>query len=265
MDFNRKCKVKGIQFHHQRTEKPNADEFERHCHPKYELLYLVQGRGKFVVESAEYPLREGMAVLLRPYEYHYVQPDGECAYERIVVSFSQDRVAEALQTLPLLQKSGDGACFLPDGMQFGVAEALRTLDAALLLEKEPAEVLLQAVLQQVLTLLHLSSPVASVEEDPLIERVMSYLTEHLVENLSLEELATRFFISKYHLCRAFRRHAGVTVLDYLTAKRVAMAQALLLQGVPAAEAARQTGFSEYSTFYRAYRKHTGKAPLRQRK
>lgn len=267
MDFKQGKKTGGISFHHQRTEKPDAGEFDRHCHPRYELLYLLRGRGKFVVESVEYPLREGMAVLLRPYEYHYVQPDADCIYERIVVNFTPESIDEAVRALPLMQKNDGsaGVCFFPDGMHYGAAEPLRSLDAAMQLDEKTAALLLSAVLHQVLPLLHLSVPAASAEADPLMERVMSYLTEHLAEELSLEELANRFFLSKYHLCRTFRKHAGVTVLDYLTAKRVAMAQTLLAQGVSAAEAARQTGFAEYSTFYRAYRKHTGKSPARQRK
>lgn len=267
MDFKQGGKTGGISFHHHRTERPDAGEFDRHCHPKYELLYLIQGRGKFVVEGAEYPLREGMTVLLRPYEYHAVQPDADCPYERIVVNFSAQSIEEAVCSLPIMQKTDGsaGVCFFPDGLRSGVAEALRALDAALQLGEDTAGVMIPAVLHQVLPLLHLSVPAASAEADPLMERVMSYLTEHLTEKLSLEELAGRFFISKYHLCRAFRRHAGVTVLEYLTAKRVAMAQTLLAQGVPATETARQTGFTEYSTFYRAYRKQTGKSPARKRR
>ena len=53
MDFKQKRKCGGISFHHQRTETPDAGEFEKHCHSNYELLLLLQGQGKFVVEGAQ--------------------------------------------------------------------------------------------------------------------------------------------------------------------------------------------------------------------
>lgn len=250
-------KLEGVSFHCQRTERPDASVFERHCHTRYELVYLKQGKGKFVVESAEYPLFPGMLLLSRPYEYHYVRPDEQEPYERIVAFFKGDVLCSAVQQLPLLrrQPGETGLCFsCPEAAQ--VLENL-TLCRRLPPEQKPAMV--RSALEQVLLLLSLEEPVAP-EADPLMERVMQHLTEHLTEKLSLDALAKDFFLSKSHLCRAFRQHAGVTILDYVTAKRVAYARGLLRQGLAAADCARQAGFSEYSTFYRAYCKHTGHTP-----
>lgn len=267
MDIHIQGKFQDVRFHHDRTEIPDAGEFERHCHPNFELLLLLQGRGKFVVEGAEYPLQEGMVMLLRPYEYHYVQPERDCPYERVVVGFRAESPLGAARELGILRRADGemGLCFLPEKTPKGILEALCSLDVCPQLEADGGEDMTRAVLTQVLLLLGLSSPVGDAEEDPLTAKVMAYLSEHLQQELHLEELARQFFVSKFHLCRAFRKHAGVTVLDYLTQKRVATAQSLLRQGVGAAEAARQTGFSDYSTFYRAYRKYTGKSPTWERR
>lgn len=69
-----------------------------------------------------------------------------------------------------------------------------------------------------------------------------------------------FFISKYYMNRAFKKATGTTVMDYLIYKRVIMARQLILNGHTASDAAAQSGFGDYSTFYRAYKKLMHHAP-----
>ena len=60
--------------------------------------------------------------------------------------------------------------------------------------------------------------------------------------------------------RAFKKDTGTTVMDYLIYKRVVMARQLMLNGFTASDAANETGFGDYSTFYRAYKKVMGCRP-----
>ena len=90
--------------------------------------------------------------------------------------------------------------------------------------------------------------------------LLQYLNAHLTEGLSIDELAERFYISKYHMMRRFRDETGYTIHGYLTEKRLLLAQQLLEQGVPSGEAALRCGYQEYSTFSRAYKKQFGRAP-----
>ena len=266
MDFSSMRRFGVSRIVHNRTECPSQERFERHCHPFYEILYIVEGTGKFVVEGVEYPLRSGMLMLLRPHEYHFVCPDPQYPYERVYLNFTPSDALVDPDGIPALQdRPGVGLCFLPEGLTAGVGDALMSRHLFSRLSDENARALFCACLTRLLLVLSASSPLDERMENALTAAVMQYLTEHLESDVSLEELAKRFFVSKYHLCRVFRNCAGVTVLEYLTAKRVARAQTLMAGGTSAAEAARQSGFSEYSTFYRAYCRCTGKAPTRRRK
>ena len=93
-----------------------------------------------------------------------------------------------------------------------------------------------------------------------ITDIIRYLNEHLTEPVTLDELSGRFFISKYYMNRAFKKATGTTVMDYLIYKRIVMARQLMLNGFTAADAANETGFGDYSTFYRAYKKVMGCRP-----
>ena len=102
--------------------------------------------------------------------------------------------------------------------------------------------------------------VSAAAGDSKIVAILQYLNAHLTEGLSIDELAERFYISKYHMMRRFRDETGYTIHGYLTEKRLLLAQQLLEQGVPSGEAALRCGYQEYSTFSRAYKKQFGRAP-----
>lgn len=72
----------------------------------------------------------------------------------------------------------------------------------------------------------------SEQEGPLVRRLLSYLNLHLTEDLSLDGLAERFYISKHHLNKIFKRSTSTTVMDYVIHKRVAMARQLIREGLP---------------------------------
>ncbi len=98
------------------------------------------------------------------------------------------------------------------------------------------------------------------QDHSLAARVMCYLSESFTSPVSLDELAARFFVTKYHLCRAFKAKYGISVVSFLRRKRTALAKAYLEEGIGAASAAERVGYGDYSTFFRAYKKEFGCAP-----
>ena len=126
------------------------------------------------------------------------------------------------------------------------------------------ETMLCALLTQLLLLLSLEeSDIAEYSDKNLMHEVMEYLNRHLFDELSLDKISQRFFVSKYYLCRAFKEYAGVSLLSYVNAKRIVMADQLIARGETATEAAYTVGFGSYSSFYRAYVKQNGHPPVRE--
>ena len=78
--------------------------------------------------------------------------------------------------------------------------------------------------------------------------------------VTIDELAARFYISKYHMMRRFRQETGYSIHGYLTEKRLLLAQRLLAQGASPSAAGEQAGYQDYSTFSRAYKKQFGHGP-----
>ena len=87
-----KYKNNGFSYSHSVTQNPES--LNLHAHDFYEFFYFISGRGKYLVESAEYPLQPGTVLLMRAGEVHtpVMQSDG-IPYERIVIQFSEQDVS----------------------------------------------------------------------------------------------------------------------------------------------------------------------------
>lgn len=94
----------------------------------------------------------------------------------------------------------------------------------------------------------------------VIPQVIRYITEHFSEPLTLEDIAAEFFVSKSYLNRHFKAYTNSTVYAYIMALRLTHARRMLREGIPAVEAGRECGFSDYSTFYKAFKTQTGLSP-----
>ena len=107
--------------------------------------------------------------------------------------------------------------------------------------------------------------VESLASDEKIAAIMQYLSQHPTEPVSIDDLAARFYISKYHMMRQFRAQTGYTIHGYLTGKRLMFARAMIAAGTPVLQASEESGFGDYSAFLRAYRKQFGTTPNQEKR
>ena len=261
-------------YMHSYSPNPKSDLFERHCHDYFEILYVVRGAGKYVVEGVEYPLKPQTLLLTRPYEFHYVCPDAGCEYERYVFHFELSALIDSAAFLSILKNgsaAGHGIYFPAESLSDTVRAIFSELDTACEMFAESShraareETMLRANLTRLLFFLWKAKPETAVSDDEtVVARVIDYINQNLTEEISLDVLAQRFFVSKYYLCHAFRRQTGVSIFTYVNTKRIAMAQQLLASGEPATSVAYAVGYGTYSSFYRAFCKQTGHPPAHKR-
>jgi AraC-like DNA-binding protein len=91
------------------------------------------------------------------------------------------------------------------------------------------------------------------EASNVVYRILHYINEHYNEDLSLDYLANKFFLSKFHLSREFNRLIGTSVHRYIIQKRLAMAKQMMADGMSSSDVYQHCGFGDYSTFYRAFK------------
>lgn len=84
--------------------------------------------------------------------------------------------------------------------------------------------------------------------------IIRYINDNLCSDLSLDMIAEKFFISKFHLERIFKKKIGATVHNYITQRRLTLARQKLYSGESPTDIYKSCGFTNYSTFYRSFQK-----------
>lgn len=252
-----------LYFHHTVSDTPNG-EYALHCHPYYEVFYFLRGDISYRVEGAEYPLQPGSLLLMPPGVFHGVRILTDRPYERIAVHFLPGYLSPEASGLLLSPFRARGACLTgrdSDRISDYFASILCCADMPDALRAIALRPRVEALMAQ-LCLMAQCLPAGEPSEPvrPSISQIIEYISSHICEALTLDDLSARFFISKNQLNRVFRQTTGTTVISYVAHKRIALAQQLLLEGMPAAEAALRSGFGDYSNFYRTYRRLSGHSP-----
>lgn len=255
----------GIEYKYSYDTCMPSDLDTAHCHDTYEILFVVSGMGKYVVEGTTFDIKPITLMVIRPFEYHHVLLDPSVPYERYVLSFSPSLLSQdtAARFADIMSKDPDvggkyySSCDVPPEL-FSIFDRFEFLNSLPDAEKNSYAAML---LSEIVLFLSASRGEQMVyKEDELGAKVIRYLNENIYRNISLDTLARRFFVSKYHLCRAFKKHNGISVHGYINKKRVMYAKRLIESGETASGAAYRVGFGDYSSFYRAYVKVLGKAP-----
>ncbi len=241
-------------------------EVSLHHHDFYEVYFFLSGNVQYNIENRSYLLTPGDVLLISPMELHQPMFGAEQReYERIVLwidkqfleSFSLP--GETFTTCFDADSPDHSNLLRPEGVN---RQFLTFLLEQLIMEsssREPYQKICGLTyLAQVLVLLNRlvlqqrrEKPVPA--PDSTVYNVLGYINEHYNENLTLDELANRFFVSKYHLSREFQRLVGTSVHRYIVQKRLVMAKQMLSAGKPSSEVYQSCGFGDYSNFYRAFK------------
>lgn len=245
-------------------------DFNIHFHNIYELYYFIDGDVDYLVEGKQYHLEPNSILLLAPYVLHGIRTNSDKTYKRFAIHFHPDlidieRRSFLLEPFPNKAKANSNEVYYTNVQDFSLYPYCQGLihgknqDESLASKLTP--IYLEALLAQLTCMyrsLHHSKESLALSQT--VTNVTTYINSHLNEGLTLENLSTRFFISKNHLNRLFRKAIGTTVFDYIIYKRIGYAQHLIENGLPATEAAIKVGYSDYSSFYRAYKRITGHSP-----
>lgn len=254
-----------LYFHHTYDEKPNPEKFMMHAHDAYEILYVISGGGSFGVEGTHYKIKQGGLFITRPAETHHMVIDSNVPYERMAIHFSQDTVLPFDKTGELLRAFDDRAqgrlnCFEQLSDADFCKKCFDRMDEGAAFGRQRIISYLLPVLNEIRSCFDESLESHDKAEKSASSELVDYINRHLFEELSLDKISERFFISKSQVNRSFRKATGSSVWEYVVIKRLLSARNAIKEGVPINEAFRSSGFKDYSTFWRAYKNHFGCTP-----
>jgi len=93
-----------------------------------------------------------------------------------------------------------------------------------------------------------------------MQEVMEMIKKRFAEPLTLTEMAEQAGLSRYHFIRVFKKHTGLAPHAYLSQIRVFQAKAAVESGLPLADAAFASGFSDQSHMTRSFKSILGITP-----
>lgn len=265
--FNTRQKMSNNTFEVFHYRDTHIQEVALHHHDFYEIYFFLSGNVSYNIESRSFRLTPGDVLLISPNELHQpiFAPENQ-NYERIVLWINKGFLERF--DLPGQEVS---RCFDTEHPLHtnlirldGVSRELVGYLLQQLLNEQSAEefateLYSMACLAQILVMLNRLAERAGERAEPkantdsVVYRVLGYINEHYNEDLSLDFLANKFFISKYHLSREFNRLVGTSVYRYIIQKRLVMAKQMMSAGTPSSTVYQHCGFGDYSNFYRAFK------------
>ena len=97
-------------------------------------------------------------------------------------------------------------------------------------------------------------------EDALVKQIIRYIDRHFGEEISLDVIEKALYRDKAYLGRRFKEVMGCSIWEYIMRKRIFAARQQLYLTKSVSDAFASSGFGDYSTFYRRYKKYVGISP-----
>lgn len=257
---------KYFEFHHSYNETPPKVEF--HQHPFYEIFFFLSGNVNYIIEGKTYILRPGDILLTSNLDIHRPDVRPGKPYERIVIWLEddffdhlKDFYGEDLTSCFTDAALKEYRLIRPDEQDI---LHLKQLCTQISQAKRSKEIGSTALASAYLTefLVHVSrayyhTPASiqhDVTENEKVNQVVQYINENLTEDFSLDELASRFYTSKYYLSRQFKQFTGLSIYQYIMKKRLIISRNMLRSGCSVMEACMRCGFNDYSNYLKAFKR-----------
>lgn len=261
------------------SEQPTV-KANPHTHEFYEI-YLAQVDGiEIAAGNKIYTLRKGDLILFYPNVLHYPYrlnlKEGD-PYHRIVFWCSQayfNKFVEQdvdMNYMWEMAKKNGALHIRPDA---GSSKLLYSLFLRLIDENKKPDMLSHTMTTVLIgeILVHINRIIFHTNYTPkyaptteLFNNVLYYIHTHLTDDLSLDTLAEHFYVTKGYISRIFNQYMDMSIHQYIISLRLEEACSLIQQGNSITLAAEQSGFPDYSSFFRTFKKNYGTSPKEYQK
>lgn len=243
-----------------------------HHHDFYEIYFFISGNVTYLIEGIAYYLKPGNLVLINSKELHQaIINSKEGIYERIVLWISRTllkKLSNEEMDLSLCFESAKKKNVL--SVDFEQQKNIRfILNKLVSLENYKGtgyELLYKAYMTELMV--HINNLAfnedidlsVDIKKSNLIDGIIEYINNHVEEDITINEIAEQFYLSKFHLSREFKKYTGTTIHRYIVQKKLIEAKELILKEIPITVVYKQCGFGDYSNFFRAFKNEYGITP-----
>lgn len=243
-----------------------------HNHQHYEIYFYIQGHSRIIVEGLDLKPVRGDVLIYPPGIMHRnIHLDTEIPYERFYFfarrEFLQSISAADYDIPGTLERMTENDHYYFHVEEEDLRQLIQMTDQVIEASEQtlPAEKLmnrnrLSILLIRALTMMTSRDVMPQGEYSRRMSAVIRYINQHAMEQLTLDQLEEVFYSSKYVLMRNFKNYTGISIHQYLLIRRILIAKELIEQGAKPKDVSEQCGFSDYSSFYRAFKARMGVSP-----
>ncbi|MCI9048106.1 MAG: AraC family transcriptional regulator [Hungatella sp.] len=260
------------EYHHYRNDSPITVDF--HEHAFYEIYIFISGNVNYIIEGRTYDLRPGDVLLTNNSDIH--RPEilpSQYPYERIVIWLNNAffngllDIGEDLTACFKDAANRDYRLFRPNASQLlKIQDTCRVIEQERSVNRLGSRVMAFSSIMEILVLISRAyyeisdSAQHGVTENQQINQIVAYINNHYHEDLSLESLSSKFYLSKYYLSHKFKQFTGLSLYQFILKKRLTIARNMLMRGKSVTETYTECGFNDYSNFLKAFKQEFGEKP-----
>lgn len=253
----------------------------KHFHNQYEIFYLLEGERRFFFDNRAYLVKGGTLILVDENAIHMTMAnsDQEFGHDRIILYVDRDKMKEYDQmfsnlnlvkflhqnygVFPLNEKQQQDFINLYLKLQNEFDNKNRNYKA--MIDMEIIMYFIQFMRENHTPALQDQDQVSS-SKYKTIYAVADYISENFDRQLSLDNLAGQFFISKYYLSRTFKEITGYGINEYINIHRIQRAKRLLEEtDMSISEISIALGYESMTYFEKIFKTYMTLSPLKYRK
>ncbi len=223
-------------------------------HDYNEFVFFIKGQSFFVSKNIQQELTSGSLILIPKEHFHQFRIEQPETYVRCILGFrdnpeTDSLIREIMNTVKVLSA--------PDKRVVLIFEQLNEIIKSELSEEEKVLFINSSLVQLLIYMKQNAFKLVNkcIGLSPIVSRALKIIDEKYTENLSVKTIAEMLYVSPSALAHKFSKELNISVYRYITKKRLSAVRESVSRGESLTEAAINNGFSDYSCFYRLYKKY----------
>ncbi|OON85389.1 AraC family transcriptional regulator [Oribacterium sp. C9] len=274
------CSIDGLAVEH-KVRYGQYDMKIKHFHPEYEIFYILDGNRDFFFDNRIYHASKGDLILIDSNLIHMTKSTGvdDLGHNRIILYITPDRMKSIESRFPSLNltrffRSNYGVYHLDEEQQnhfmdFYYRFKKEYQDKSSNYQMAMELCVIELLLYMTRDLKRYPDASSDTKDNKNLRHayeIADYLSEHYRDDIDLDFLAKKFFLSKYYLCRTFHEVTGYNIREYINIYRIRAAKQLLEESDESIDSvASKVGYHSSTHFEKIFKSYMNISPLKYRK
>ena len=243
-------------------ENPKHLNTVRHQHTFWEVCYVLEGEGGYVVDGCYYPLRRHTLFLTPPHTVHQIKSTKGLHLIYVALEFQNNSIDHSVKTFSFRE----WVCYLENENEYSYMWKSLMLMASneqtsIQLVHQMSILLLQTIFQAFFQPTPFDKKREKTPIPPIVHQAILYIRDNIDQSLKLHEVADYLHISERHLSRLFKESIQETFSDYVRTQKVQYSSNLLkTTTMSVKDIAQAAGFTSVHYFTRVFTQLMNIAP-----